>query len=83
MLQFSSLSPPLPPRAPNNAYVEQSYNSGSAPFPYAAECTLNTSTCDTEELVSRMDIAEQADPIDLDLGSNTSADDAVVLVSEA
>ena len=79
---LTAIFSPPPPRAPDNAYVEQSYNSGSAPFPYAEECTLTSSTCDTSELVAQMDISGQADPIGLELGSSRSGDDAVALVGQ-
>lgn len=76
------LTPPsnLSLPAPNNACFEQVYNSGSAPFPYAAECTVNSSVCDTSELMSRMEIAEQTDPISLDIASTADGDNAVELV---
>ena len=79
ILFFFSAVPP-PSRAKCYAYGGQSYNDGSAPFPYAAECTLSSSTCDPSALVSEMDFAEQAHPISLDLDSNSSSDAAVELV---
>ena len=72
--------PHLPSLCFATPYVEQEYNSGSAPFPYAMECTVNTSTCDTPELIAQMDISGDAEAMDLDIVATTEDDGAVELV---
>lgn len=62
------------------------YNSGSALFPYATECTVAsaTGTCDPEVLIAEMEFASDAEAIALGIDSSTAEEsDAVGLVSRA
>lgn len=64
----------------------QGYNGGSAPFPYATECTATaaTATCDPETLVAEMDFLDAADPVALDITAATAnGSDAVGPVNVA
>lgn len=61
----------------------QDYNGGSAPFPYATECTATVTfgVCDPEILVAEMDFPAQADPIELGVSALDEDSAAVGLVS--
>lgn len=75
-------SPAPPPPAPCWTFPLQDFNDGSAPFPYATECTAAAAiaTCDPATLVAEMDFSGSADPIALDIAETTTADGAVELV---
>ncbi len=66
----------------------QDYNGGSAPFPYATECTLEAAAaaCDPSALVAELEFPESAVPVDLGISAaigngDESADAGVGLVS--
>lgn len=60
----------------------QSYNGGTAPFPYATQCTatVTSGTCDPANLVSEMAFASEADPIIIGVVAADDDFDAVKLV---
>lgn len=69
-----TLAFPPPPPLPCCTTPVQDYNDGSAPFPYATECTAAaaTATCDPAALVAEMDFPGSADPVTLDVTSATA-----------
>lgn len=81
--------PACPPTNPSCRRPRfQDYNGGSAPFPYATECTLEATAaeCDPSALVAELEFADSAVPVDLGISSATSngddsADAGVGLVS--
>lgn len=72
---------PRRPRLARPCTDSQDFNSGGAPFPYGAQCTVSNGTCDAADLVAEMNFPEQADAITLDLTSASDEDEAVGLVS--
>lgn len=77
-----TIASPLSPPSVERTTPLQDYNDGSAPFPYATECSAAaaTATCDPATLVAEMDLAGSADPIALDI-TGTTGDAAVQPVS--
>ena len=60
----------------------QGYNGGSAPFPYATECSAAATECATDALVAEMEFPGSAEPVDLGIAAATAdGPDAVELVS--
>ncbi|CAM9405596.1 unnamed protein product, partial [Scytosiphon promiscuus] len=71
---------------PKLLLTPEGYNSGSAPFPYATQCSVSSlgGTCDPENLVSAMAFAEMAEPITLGIDPSTVEEaDGVGLMSSA
>ncbi|CAM9216451.1 unnamed protein product [Ectocarpus fasciculatus] len=74
---------------PSILLTPEDYNDGSAPFPYATECTVTAAdTCNPEMLVAEMDISGSAEPVVLGISatadeSGASESGAVELMSAA
>lgn len=65
--------------------VVQDYNSGTAPFPYATECTatITLGTCDPATLIAEMNSPSRADPVVLGVTPSDADADAIELVSRS